>query len=93
MLDYVQVAQEATEWARDMSFSSGQRRVAAHLADLASILMKEGYGCPSEHAAAEIMYRNLRFAFESRHNPSLPLFQGGRERRTEPRYVGSASIE
>ena len=87
MLDYVGIAKEAAVWARDMTLSSGQRKIAEQLADLADILAIEGYGCPSEHEAAEIMYRSLRFAFESRHNRSLPLFLAVRERRMKPRYV------
>ncbi len=90
MLDYVEVTREATGWARDMTLSEGQRRIAEQLADLASILSIEGYGCPSEHAAAGVMYRHLRGVFESKHDTSLPLFQVARERRITPRYVNTA---
>lgn len=87
MLDYTEVAQEAAGWARDTTLSGGQRRVAGQLADLAEILTIEGYGCPSEHAAAEFMYRYLRSASESEQATSLPLFQVVRERRITPRYM------
>ena len=56
---------------------------------LAEILTIEGYGCPSEHAAAEFMYRYLRSAFDSEQATSLPLFQLVRERRITPRYMVS----
>lgn len=91
MFDYVEVAEEAAGWARDMTLSDGQRRIAEQLADLAGILSMEGYGCPSEHAAAGLMYRYLRSVVESKRDSSLPLFPPARERRKSPRYVGIAA--
>lgn len=88
MLDYTEVAQEAAGWARNTPLSGGQRRVAEQLADIAEILTMGGYGCPSEHTAAEVMYRYLHSAFESEHALSLPLFQFVRERRITPHYMG-----
>jgi hypothetical protein len=59
LLDYVKAVKLANQWSQDVNLTSQQRMLAKHLADLAGILIDPGYGCPTEHAAAESMFRHL----------------------------------
>ena len=64
LLEYEKVALQAFQWSRDVALSPHRRNLAGHLADLARILADPRYGCPSEHQAAEIMYRYLHRCIE-----------------------------
>ncbi|MEI7431696.1 MAG: hypothetical protein WCL27_14680 [Betaproteobacteria bacterium] len=59
MLDYVKAVKLANLWSQDVNLTAQQRLLAKHLADLAGILIDPGYGCPTEHAAAEKMFHHL----------------------------------
>jgi len=66
LLDYEKVARQAVLWSRDMALMPNTRTLAGHLAVLARILTDEYFGCPTEHQAAEIMYRCLQRTVESK---------------------------
>lgn len=59
MLDYRMVADEAERWSNDPRLGENWRSVARSLAHLSRILIDPYYGCPTEHEAAEVMYRCL----------------------------------
>lgn len=59
MIDYETIAKQASQWSEDGTLTSHSRNLAGHLADLARLLADRRYGCPTEHLAAETMYRCL----------------------------------
>lgn len=59
MLDYEKVEKLAAQWSREKDLTTQQRTLATNLSDLAGILVDPGYGCPTEHEAAETMFRHL----------------------------------
>jgi len=86
-MDFTEVAEQAEGWSRDPYLPEHLRRIAGHLARLAVILTDKRYGCSSEYAAAEMMYRILCDAVQPEESPCLALFVPVRERRKVPRYL------
>lgn len=57
--DYGKVAQQARSWSSLRALSPEQRALAQNLSDLANMLVDTGYGCPTEHLAAQMMFCHL----------------------------------
>lgn len=57
--DYGKVAQQARCWSSLRVLSPEQRALAQNLSDLANMLVDSGYGCPTEHLAAQMMFCHL----------------------------------
>lgn len=57
--DYEKVAQQARSWSSLRGLSPEQRVLAQNLSDLANMLVDSGYGCPTEHLAAQMMFCHL----------------------------------
>jgi len=66
LLDYEKVARQVVLWSQDETLPPHKRNLAGHLAYLTRILSDARYGCPTEHQAAEVMYRYLHRSVESR---------------------------
>jgi hypothetical protein len=69
-LNYTLIVQQAGFWLADETLSTGKKKIAKDLFELASVLSDPGYGCRTEYFAVETMVCHLCRTTSSLHAAS-----------------------